>query len=44
MADTDAGPHEEDSRVLPPTTSVGIPLSFGGPWGPELRGVRGSEE
>jgi hypothetical protein len=44
MADTDAGPHEEDSRVLRPTTSVGIPLSFGGPWGPELTGVRGSEE
>jgi hypothetical protein len=44
MADTDAGPHEEDSRVLPPPTSVLVPLSSGGRWGVELPGVRGFEE
>lgn len=44
MTDTDAGPHEEACRVLPPTTSVRIPLSFGGPWGADAAGVRGSDE
>jgi hypothetical protein len=44
MADTDAGPHEEDSRVLRPATSVLVPLSFGGRWGVECPGVRGFGE